>query len=204
MIKKLLVYIFVHIIILISPSISYAKNLDIGEDAKLVDFNVQCKEVLSEGLGKDPYYTYFGFKNIEGHDFMAALRFSKKNKKYIIPTSTVIPLGKTSDGYSVYIFYDLYVKKNQILEYINYLKGNDHQMTLSYYDVDSSEIEKLKRIEDNMFKEPDNKKFIELVKILTDEIAKLIMVDKSKVKKKTKLTFSCIDSELIIKYGKLE
>ena len=62
MIKKLLVYIFVHIIIiLISPSISYAKNLDIGEDAKLVDFNVQCKEVLSEGLGKDPYYTYFGF-----------------------------------------------------------------------------------------------------------------------------------------------
>ena len=135
---------------------------------------------------------------------MAALRFSKKNKKYIIPTSTVIPLGKTSDGYSVYIFYDLYVKKNQILEYINYLKGNDHQMTLSYYDVNTNEIQKLKRIEDNMFKEPDNKKFIELVKILTDEIAKLIMVDKSKVKKKTKLTFSCIDSELIIKYGKLE
>ena len=114
---------------------------------------------------------------------MAALRFSK-NKKYIIPTSTVIPLGKTSDGYSVYIFYDLYVKENQILEYINYLKGNDHQMTLSYYDVNTNEIQKLKRIEDNMFKEPDNKKFIELVKILTDEIAKLIMVDKSKVKKK--------------------
>ena len=191
-------------IFFISPTITYAKNLDIGEGAKLIDFNAQCKDVLSESLGKDPFIIYFGFKKIEGYDFMAALSFSKKDKKYLIPTSTVISLGKTSDGSSVYIYYDVYYKKNQILEYINYVKGNDHQMTLNYYDTDSNEIERLKSINENMFKEPDNKKFIELVKIHTDEVAKLIMVNKSKVKKKRYYMFNCIDSKYFIEYDMVQ
>lgn len=36
-------------IFFIVPTITYAKNLDIGEVAKLIDFNAQCKDVLSEG-----------------------------------------------------------------------------------------------------------------------------------------------------------
>lgn len=47
--KKFLVFLFIHMIFFIIPTITYAKNLDIGEVAKLIDFNAQCKDVLSEG-----------------------------------------------------------------------------------------------------------------------------------------------------------
>ena len=173
-------------------------SLDIGEDSKIVDINFMCTNDVNPSN-----ILFFGFKSIEQeNNMMVKLNYNKDKGKYTIPTSTVISAGELDSGYRAYVSYAHLFSDPLIIENILYAKGSDVKLISTFYKIDQGEMKKLEKIYDKMFKEPNNTKYIRMVKKLTHMTDTLIIrKEYPKVKKKSTFGYKCKDSEAVLKSG---
>ena len=173
-------------------------SLDIGVGAKILDFNWVCSYT------KDiSYQMWIGLKSIKAEGLMTQSDFNLDEGKYSTPTSILLKRGQEENGETHWVYYNPMLSQNEIRKNTLILKGDEVTLYVQVYFIyNYAEIEKLKVIEEKMWKEINNTKFIRLVKRLTNSIDKLFLIgEKTIMQKSATLEFNCKTSEFILKGG---
>ena len=176
-------------------------SLDIGEKAKILDFNWVCSNNIDI-----TYQKWIGLKVLKAEGLITQSDFNLDEGIYPIPTTILLKRGH-AEGVSQYVYYQPLLSQNVIYKNTLITKSQSNETTL-YTEVlifshfYNAEIDKLKAIEDKMWKEKNNTKFIRLVKKFTNSIDELVLTEKGLIESTYK--FNCKTSEFILKAAEKE
>jgi hypothetical protein len=176
-------------------------SLDIGEKAKILDFNWVCSNNIDI-----TYQKWIGLKVLKAEGLITQSDFNLDEGIYPIPTTILLKRGH-AEGVSQYVYYQPLLSQNVIYKNTLITKSQSNETTL-YTEVlifshfYNAEIDKLKAIEDKMWKETNNTKFIRLVKKFTNSIDELVLTEKGLIESTYK--FNCKTSEFILKAAEKE
>ena len=176
-------------------------SLDIGEKAKILDFNWVCSNNINITNQK-----WIGLKVIKAEGLITQSDFNLDEGIYPIPTTILLKRGH-AEGVSHYVYYQPLLSQNVIYKNTLITKSQSNETTLYtevliFSNFYNAEIDKLKAIEDKMWKEKNNTKFIRLVKKFTNSIDELVLTEKGLIESTYK--FNCKTSEFILKAAEKE
>ncbi|MDB2470974.1 hypothetical protein N9W58_02275 [Candidatus Pelagibacter bacterium] len=198
--KKIIFILFIFF-----TTITYSNSnpsLDIGEKAKILDFNWVCSNNVDITFQK-----WIGLKVLKSEGLITQSDFRLDEGIYPIPTTILLKRRQKESGVAHYVYYRPLLSKNIIEKNTLITKTQSNETTL-YTEIIifnhslDNEIDKLKAIEDKMWKERNNTKFIRLVEKFTKSIDELVLTEKGKNEATYK--FNCKTSEFILKAAEKE
>ena len=177
-------------------------SLDIGENAKILDFNWVCSNNIDITFQK-----WIGLKVLKAEGLITQSDFNLDKGSYGIPRTILLKRRPEESGVTHYVYYSPWLKENEIVKN-TLITNNQTKKDTLYTEIlifshfYNAEIDKLKAIEDKMWKEKNNTKFIRLVKKFTNSIDELVLTGKGL--NEGTLKFNCKTSEFILKAAEKE
>tara|TARA_B100000767_G_scaffold192051_1_gene179234 strand:+ start:54 stop:656 length:603 start_codon:yes stop_codon:yes gene_type:complete len=177
-------------------------SLDIGENAKILDFNWVCSNNIDITFQK-----WIGLKVLKSEGLITQSDFRLDEGIYPIPTTILLKRRQKESGVAHYVYYQPLLSKNIIVKNTLITKSQSNETTLYTETIIfnhslDNKIDKLKAIEDKMWKERNNTKFIRLVEKFTKSIDELVLTEKGK--KEATFKYNCKTSEFILKAAEKE